>query len=93
MRSCGRPSRSCLKTLRGKSAVSCFSARLLHWVIRAYQLTLSPVLGPACRFYPSCSEYALQAISRHGPARGVLLGLKRVLRCHPFHAGGIDPVP
>jgi uncharacterized protein len=68
-------------------------ARLLYWCIRAYQLTLSSVLGPVCRFYPSCSEYTLQAISRHGPVRGVLLGLKRVLRCHPFHAGGVDPVP
>jgi hypothetical protein len=82
-----------LKEFRGKSAVSHLSARLLHWIIRAYQLTLSPVLGPACRYYPSCSEYTLQAIARHGPVRGVFLGFKRVMRCHPFSTGGVDPVP
>jgi hypothetical protein len=66
---------------------------LLLLLIRAYQLALSPVLGHACRFDPSCSDYAHQAISRHGPARGSLLALKRLLRCHPFHHGGLDPVP
>jgi len=62
-------------------------------LIRVYQYTLSPFLGPACRFHPSCSEYAYQAIMRHGPLRGLLLAIKRILRCHPFHPGGIDPVP
>ena len=62
-------------------------------LIRAYQLTLSPFLGPACRFYPSCSEYAYQAVMRHGPLKGLLLAVKRILRCHPFHPGGVDPVP
>jgi putative membrane protein insertion efficiency factor len=62
-------------------------------LIRVYQYTLSPLLGPSCRFYPSCSEYAHQAIRRHGPFRGMLLALKRILRCHPFHPGGVDPVP
>jgi putative membrane protein insertion efficiency factor len=62
-------------------------------LIRVYQYTLSPLLGPSCRFYPSCSEYAHQAITRHGPFRGLLLALKRILRCHPFHPGGVDPVP
>ena len=66
---------------------------LLLWSIRVYQLTLSPLIGRACRFHPSCSEYAHQAISRHGPARGSLFALKRLLRCHPFHPGGLDPVP
>ncbi|MFO7709237.1 MAG: membrane protein insertion efficiency factor YidD [Desulfobacterales bacterium] len=66
---------------------------MLHFTIRAYQLTLSPVLGPACRYCPSCSEYTLQAIDRHGPVRGVFLGFKRVMRCHPFSTGGVDPVP
>ncbi|UCD80507.1 MAG: membrane protein insertion efficiency factor YidD [Desulfobacterales bacterium] len=61
--------------------------------IRVYQFTLSPLLGPSCRFYPSCSEYAYQAIQRHGPINGLLLGVKRILRCHPFHPGGVDPVP
>jgi len=62
-------------------------------LIRTYQVTLSPFLGPSCRFYPSCSEYAYQAIVRHGPVKGLLLAVKRILRCHPFHPGGIDPVP
>jgi putative membrane protein insertion efficiency factor len=62
-------------------------------LIRAYQYTLSPVLGAACRFHPSCSEYAYQAIMRHGPLSGLLLALKRILRCHPYHPGGVDPVP
>lgn len=62
-------------------------------LIKVYQYTLSPFLGPSCRFYPSCSEYAYQAIMRHGPIRGLLLAIKRILRCHPFHPGGVDPVP
>jgi uncharacterized protein len=62
-------------------------------LIRVYQFTLSPLLGPACRFYPSCSEYAYQAILRHGPVKGSFLAVKRILRCHPFHPGGVDPVP
>jgi uncharacterized protein len=62
-------------------------------VIRLYQWTVSPLLGPRCRFYPSCSGYAHTAIERHGAWRGSWLGLKRLLRCHPFTAGGYDPVP
>ncbi|MFZ0613619.1 MAG: membrane protein insertion efficiency factor YidD [Desulfobacterales bacterium] len=62
-------------------------------LIRGYQLILSPVLGPACRFYPSCSEYARQAVDRHGVAKGSYLAIRRLLRCHPFHPGGFDPVP
>ena len=62
-------------------------------MIRAYQYTLSPLLGPSCRFYPSCSEYAHQAIMRHGPLNGLILSVRRILRCHPFHPGGVDPVP
>ncbi|MEJ2168820.1 MAG: membrane protein insertion efficiency factor YidD [Desulfobacterales bacterium] len=62
-------------------------------LIKVYQFTLSPLLGPACRFYPSCSEYAFQAILRHGPLNGSLLAVKRILRCHPFHPGGVDHVP
>ncbi|MBW1814801.1 MAG: membrane protein insertion efficiency factor YidD [Deltaproteobacteria bacterium] len=61
--------------------------------IRAYKLFLSPVLPPACRFYPTCSDYAYQAISSYGPFRGTLLAVKRILKCHPFHPGGIDHVP
>ena len=68
-------------------------SRLLMWVIRAYQLVLSPWLGGACRFYPSCSCYAHKAIERHGAVRGAWLAVRRLLRCHPFHRGGYDPVP
>jgi putative membrane protein insertion efficiency factor len=61
--------------------------------LRAYQLGISPFLGQNCRFYPSCSEYARQAIELHGAARGTLLAARRLCRCHPWHAGGCDPVP
>jgi putative membrane protein insertion efficiency factor len=61
--------------------------------IRAYQLVLSPILPPACRFEPSCSHYTYQAIMRYGPLRGLRLGITRLLKCHPFHPGGYDPVP
>jgi len=63
------------------------------FLIKAYQLILSPVLAPACRFYPTCSEYAYQAILRYGLLKGFFLGLKRILKCHPFNPGGIDSVP
>lgn len=62
-------------------------------VIRVYQLTLSPYLGRQCRFYPTCSHYAAEAIQTHGVLRGCWLGLRRLCRCHPFHPGGIDLVP
>lgn len=62
-------------------------------LIRIYQLTLAPLLAPACRFWPSCSTYAAEAIHCHGPARGARLALRRLLRCHPLHQGGYDPVP
>lgn len=65
----------------------------LRALIRAYQLVLSPLIGPACRFAPSCSEFAREALERHGPWRGSLLALRRLGRCHPFHPGGYDPVP
>jgi len=66
---------------------------LLRFLIRAYQLAISPLLGPRCRFYPSCSQYALEALTQHGALRGSWLALRRLARCHPFHAGGYDPVP
>ena len=62
-------------------------------LIRAYQLVLSPILGPRCRFLPTCSEYTLEAVRSHGAIRGLWLGLRRILRCHPLHPGGLDPVP
>jgi putative membrane protein insertion efficiency factor len=66
---------------------------VLKFLIRAYQLALSPMLGPRCRFYPSCSQYALEAIESHGALRGSWLTARRICRCHPFHPGGFDPVP
>ena len=62
-------------------------------LIRAYWLLVSPWLGNRCRFHPSCSEYALEALQRHGFWKGTLLALRRVGSCHPWHAGGFDPVP
>ncbi|MEP6571246.1 MAG: membrane protein insertion efficiency factor YidD [Gemmatimonadota bacterium] len=67
--------------------------RLLAGLIRLYQLTISPVLPPSCRFTPSCSQYSLEAVLRHGVLKGGWLGARRLLRCHPFHPGGFDPVP
>lgn len=68
-------------------------AKLLVAPIRFYQLYLSPLKGPTCRFTPTCSEYARVAILRHGPVRGLWLAIRRLLRCHPFNRGGYDPVP
>ncbi len=61
--------------------------------IRLYQLTLSPYMGRQCRFYPTCSHYAVEAIETHGLARGAALAIRRLGRCHPFHPGGVDLVP
>lgn len=66
---------------------------LLLAFIRLWQWTFSRVLPPTCRFYPSCSQYGYEAISRYGVPRGLWLTVKRVARCHPFHPGGYDPVP
>jgi putative membrane protein insertion efficiency factor len=66
---------------------------LLLSLIRGYHRWLSPALPPSCRFFPSCSAYALEAVSRHGVARGGWLTLKRLACCHPYHTGGHDPVP
>ena len=66
---------------------------ILIVLIRGYQLLLSPLLGNHCRFYPRCSQYAREAIERHGALRGGWLAIRRVLRCHPWHPGGVDPVP
>jgi putative membrane protein insertion efficiency factor len=66
---------------------------LLIGLIQLYRWFVSPLLGPNCRFYPSCSCYAQDAIRQHGAVRGSWLGLRRILRCHPWHPGGYDPVP
>ncbi|PCJ12693.1 MAG: membrane protein insertion efficiency factor YidD [Gammaproteobacteria bacterium] len=62
-------------------------------LIKAYQLAISPLLGPRCRFYPSCSSYAIEAIQSHGLINGLVLALRRLSRCHPWHEGGVDLVP
>ena len=69
------------------------SAALLLWLLAAYRRYISPLKAPSCRFHPTCSAYAEQAIRRYGPWRGGLMAVKRVARCHPWHAGGYDPVP
>jgi uncharacterized protein len=69
------------------------TARLLIIPIIGYQRFISPLLGPRCRFAPSCSAYALEALRRHGAARGLWLTIRRLARCHPFNPGGYDPVP
>ena len=70
---------------------------LLVWplvmAIRAYQLAISPMLGNRCRFYPSCSDYSMEVLQRHGVFRGLWLAVRRIGRCHPWHPGGYDPVP
>ncbi len=70
--------------------------RLILWLLRIYKLVISPLffyMGARCRFEPSCSDYMVQAVTRHGPARGVWLGIKRFCRCHPYGGSGHDPVP
>ncbi|KAA6448495.1 membrane protein insertion efficiency factor YidD [Bacillus swezeyi] len=66
---------------------------LFMLIIRIYQKWISPILPPSCRFYPTCSNYGLEAIEKHGAFKGGWLTIKRILKCHPFHPGGVDPVP
>jgi putative membrane protein insertion efficiency factor len=68
-------------------------AKVLLALVAAYRYLLSPMLGRNCRFFPSCSEYAMEALERHGALRGTWLTVRRVARCHPWHPGGYDPVP
>lgn len=65
---------------------------LLIYTIRFYRYFISPLKPPTCRFYPTCSEYAILAIEKYGAARGVILAIRRLLRCHPFNPGGYDPI-
>ena len=67
--------------------------RLLLLLVHVYRSCISPLLSPSCRYYPTCSAYALEAIERYGAWRGGWMALRRILRCHPFHKGGYDPVP
>lgn len=66
---------------------------LLLLLVRGYQLCISPLIGPRCRFYPTCSAYAMEALREYGAVRGSWLTVKRLCKCHPFHPGGVDPVP
>ncbi|MFC3345188.1 membrane protein insertion efficiency factor YidD [Paenibacillus abyssi] len=67
--------------------------RALQLPIRFYRRFISPLKPPTCRFYPTCSAYALEALEKHGSVKGSMLAVKRICKCHPFHAGGFDPVP
>lgn len=78
--------------LRNRSMSRLFSSSMVM-LIRVYRYCLSPLLGPRCRHLPSCSDYAEDAIRRHGPARGAWLAIKRIGRCHPWGTSGYDPVP
>ena len=73
--------------------MSTLISKILITLIKAYRLFLSPWLGQQCRFHPTCSQFALQAIEQHGPFKGSWLTIKRLACCHPWHEGGIDPVP
>ncbi len=75
------------------AAIETLVQRSLIGLIQIYRSWISPLYGPTCRFQPTCSHYALEAIARFGPGRGSWLALKRILRCHPLQAGGYDPVP
>ena len=67
--------------------------KILLKLVRFYQVAISPLKPPSCRFHPTCSQYGLEAIERFGPIKGTWLTIKRILKCHPLHAGGFDPVP
>lgn len=69
-----------------------FISRILILIIRFYQKFISPLKGPTCRFYPTCSTYSIEAIKKYGPIKGSYLSLRRILKCHPFHEGGYDPL-
>lgn len=69
------------------------SKKIAIGILQGYQYIISPILGPRCRFYPSCSHYAIEAINEHGVFNGFWLTLKRIVKCHPFHKGGVDLVP
>ena len=67
--------------------------KLLHWCIRFYQIVISPMLGPRCRYIPTCSQYAIEALRVHGTTKGVYLSARRLCRCHPWGGSGYDPIP
>lgn len=67
--------------------------KIIILILIAYKKTISKILPPACRFYPTCSEYTLEAVKKHGAFKGIFLGVRRILKCNPFHPGGVDLVP
>ena len=75
------------------SLIQTLLSHLLIGLVRLYQLLISPVMGSNCRFYPTCSSYMIEAIRVHGALKGLWLGTRRLLRCHPYSEGGLDPVP
>lgn len=81
------------KLSRGSMPGPSLARRALSAPIHAYRYAISPMMAPACRFFPSCSEYALEAIARHGALSGGWLAARRLCRCHPWNPGGLDPVP
>ncbi|MCQ2982688.1 MAG: membrane protein insertion efficiency factor YidD [Treponemataceae bacterium] len=76
-----------------KSVLRTIVSAILKFFIRVYQVCISPLFPPCCRFYPTCSNYGIQAITRHGPVKGTILTAKRIIRCNPLNPGGYDPVP
>lgn len=75
-----------LKELNG------YLSKLLIYLVRFYQKYISPLKGPTCRFYPTCSQYSIEAIRKYGALKGIYLTIRRLLKCHPFHSGGYDPL-
>lgn len=67
--------------------------KLLIWIVKTYQVAISPIFPPSCRYYPTCSTYMIKAISKHGALKGSIMGIFRIFRCNPFVKGGVDPVP
>lgn len=84
---------SARRPARLRAGLAGLAARLAAVPILVYRYGISPMIGPRCRFHPTCSAYALEALDRYGPVRGLWLTLRRLARCHPWHPGGVDPLP